>query len=394
MPFLPLEGRRVVDVTTSIAGPFCAEILGALGADVVKVERPDTGDDGRAWGPPFWNGESAMFLSGQRRQALAGGLARATSAGAKPCSGSPAGADVFLQSLRPGLADRLGLGVECGAGPEPEDRLLHDRRLRTRRPAARRAGLRRAHAGRGRAHQHDRGAGTPRCSRRLVAHRHGYGHVGCARDRRGAARAGANGEGTVVDTSLYETALGYIGYHLVGYLADGTVPVRPGNRLPDGRALPGLPDQGRRADGRGRQRPAVRRALRGPRAAASSSTTRASARTRTACGTGRRSWRFSRSGCASGDTSHWHDALTRAGVPAAPVADVADVAASEQTAALEILQPRRASDDSGAHAARPSRCRSPETVRSIGAHPARRRAHGRGAARDRLRGGRDRRARG
>ena len=53
MPFLPLAGTRVVDVSTSIAGPFCAEILGALGADVVKVERPDTGDDARAWGPPF-----------------------------------------------------------------------------------------------------------------------------------------------------------------------------------------------------------------------------------------------------------------------------------------------------------------------------------------------------
>ena len=53
----------MLDVTTSIAGPYCAQILAALGADVVKVERPDTGDDARAWGPPFWAGEGTMFLS-------------------------------------------------------------------------------------------------------------------------------------------------------------------------------------------------------------------------------------------------------------------------------------------------------------------------------------------
>src|SRR6478752_2450615 len=69
----PLSGMRVLDVTTSIAGPYCAQILATLGADVVKVERPDTGDDGRAWGPPFWNGEGTMFLSanaGKRSLAL------------------------------------------------------------------------------------------------------------------------------------------------------------------------------------------------------------------------------------------------------------------------------------------------------------------------------------
>jgi crotonobetainyl-CoA:carnitine CoA-transferase CaiB-like acyl-CoA transferase len=105
MPLLPLEGTRVVDVTTSIAGPYCAEILAALGADVVKVERPDTGDDGRAWGPPFWNGESAMFLSvnaGKRSLAVSLRDERGREAVLRLADR----ADVLLQSLRPGLAER------------------------------------------------------------------------------------------------------------------------------------------------------------------------------------------------------------------------------------------------------------------------------------------------
>ena len=105
-------GMRVVDVTTSIAGPYCAEILAALGADVVKVERPDTGDDGRAWGPPFWNGESAMFLAvnaGKRSLAVSLRDERGREAVLRLADS----ADVFLQSLRPGLAERLGLGAEA-----------------------------------------------------------------------------------------------------------------------------------------------------------------------------------------------------------------------------------------------------------------------------------------
>ena len=114
VPFLPLAGARVLDLTTSIAGPLCAEILAALGADVVKVERPDTGDDGRAWGPPFWNGESAMFLAvNAGKRSLAVSLA--DERGREVVLRLADGADVFLQSLRPGRAERLGLGSSAFA---------------------------------------------------------------------------------------------------------------------------------------------------------------------------------------------------------------------------------------------------------------------------------------
>src|SRR4249919_4243312 len=118
MALQPLKDVRLIDVTTSIAGPYCAEILAALGADVVKVERPDSGDDGRAWGPPFWNGESAMFLAvnaSKRSLAVALGDERGRDAVLRLADG----ADVFLQSLRPGLAERLGLGADVVRARNP-----------------------------------------------------------------------------------------------------------------------------------------------------------------------------------------------------------------------------------------------------------------------------------
>ena len=106
MGHTPLTGIRVLDVTTSIAGPYCAQILAALGADVIKVERPDTGDDGRAWGPPFWNGEGTMFLSANAgKRSL--GLSLRDPRGREALLRLVDGADVFLQSLRPGLAEEL-----------------------------------------------------------------------------------------------------------------------------------------------------------------------------------------------------------------------------------------------------------------------------------------------
>ena len=145
----PLTGMRVLDVTTSIAGPYCAQILATLGADVIKVERPDTGDDGRAWGPPFWNGEGTMFLSANAgKRSLA--LSLRDERGREALLRLVDGADVFLQSLRPGLADELGLGPDALQGAQPPARLLLGGRLRARRAAQPGAGLRRLDAGSGR----------------------------------------------------------------------------------------------------------------------------------------------------------------------------------------------------------------------------------------------------
>jgi succinate--hydroxymethylglutarate CoA-transferase len=64
-----LEGVRVIDLTRVLAGPYCTMILGDLGADIIKIERPIQGDDTRQWGPPFAEGgESAYFISTNRNK--------------------------------------------------------------------------------------------------------------------------------------------------------------------------------------------------------------------------------------------------------------------------------------------------------------------------------------
>ena len=64
----PLANLRVVEMTEALAGPYCAMMLGDLGADVIKVERPGVGDQSRGWGPPFVDGESAYYLSVNRNK--------------------------------------------------------------------------------------------------------------------------------------------------------------------------------------------------------------------------------------------------------------------------------------------------------------------------------------
>src|SRR5262249_19450490 len=105
---LPLDGIVVADLTQNVAGPFCTQTLGDMGADVVKVERPGRGDDARAWGPPFWGHESAVFLALNRnKKSLALDLKR--EGGVEILKRLVGRVDVFVQSLRAGVIEELGL---------------------------------------------------------------------------------------------------------------------------------------------------------------------------------------------------------------------------------------------------------------------------------------------
>jgi len=108
---LPLVGCKVLDLTRVVSGPYCTMILGDLGADVVKVEEPDQGDESRSHGPPFQNGESSYFLSVNRnKRSIAINLK--SDDGIALVRRLAAAADVFVENFRPGTAERLGLGYD------------------------------------------------------------------------------------------------------------------------------------------------------------------------------------------------------------------------------------------------------------------------------------------
>src|SRR4051794_4208513 len=104
----PLEGILVADFSRVLAGPLAAMLLGDLGADVIKVERPDGGDDTRAWGPPWHAGESTYYLGLNRnKRSIALDLASAEDQALARELG--ARADVLIESFRPGLIASWGL---------------------------------------------------------------------------------------------------------------------------------------------------------------------------------------------------------------------------------------------------------------------------------------------
>ncbi|XP_029612039.1 succinate--hydroxymethylglutarate CoA-transferase isoform X2 [Salmo trutta] len=107
----PLEGVKVLDLTRVLAGPFATMILGDLGAEIFKVERPGAGDDTRSWGPPFVGDESVYFLSVNRnKKSIAVNLKDPR--GAKIILELAGMCDVLVENYLPGKLAQMGLGYD------------------------------------------------------------------------------------------------------------------------------------------------------------------------------------------------------------------------------------------------------------------------------------------
>ena len=227
MSFLPLAGVRVLDLTSSLAGPTCTEILAALGADVVKVEHPGRGDEARDWGPRFFEGGSVMFFAANAGKRSVG-LDLKSAAGLDVLLRLADGAAVLVQSLRPGSAERLGFGPDTVRARNPGLVYCTIGAFGHTGPLAAEPGydpLMQAAAG--------IMSVTGEPDRAPV--RVGVSLIDIGTGVWAALAIVAalhEGGGRTLDLSLYETALSLLPYQLTAVLAGGPVPERQGSAFP------------------------------------------------------------------------------------------------------------------------------------------------------------------
>jgi crotonobetainyl-CoA:carnitine CoA-transferase CaiB-like acyl-CoA transferase len=231
-PGLPLAGCRVVELGSSVAAPYATWILAALGADVVKVERPGTGDDARQWGELFPDGSASIFQALNRDK-------RSITVDLK----DPAqlawlrgylvdGIDVVLQNFRSGHATRYGIG-------DADLRAANPRIVYCNIWAFGREGPLKDHPGYDPLMQAygglmsvtgEMGRAPVRVGTSIIDMGTGMwcaiGILAALKQRE------VTGRGCTVDTSLFETSLAWMTYHFTGLQASGTSPVRRGSGAP------------------------------------------------------------------------------------------------------------------------------------------------------------------
>lgn len=226
-PYLPLRGRRILDFSKVLAGPLCTQVLGDMGAEVVKVEPIGAGDDTRKW-PPFEDGEGTIFLAVNRnKRSLAldlkspDGLAIALQLAGQ--------ADVVIESFGPGVAERLGIGPVALRAANPRLIYCSISGYGSQGPMKEGKGydlIAQAFCGmlsitgepdgppvRSPFSPVDQGTGMHAVIGILGALMH--------RER--------SGVGVHLEVSLFDTAVGYLSYFLQGYWQRGTEPQRPGS---------------------------------------------------------------------------------------------------------------------------------------------------------------------
>ncbi|MBN8940503.1 MAG: CoA transferase [Rhizobiales bacterium] len=331
-----LSGVRVVELGQILAAPFAAEILGDLGADVIKVEKPKGGDDARGWGPPYWEGDAALFHQMNRnKRSLV--LDLKTPEGLRDIVELIGTADVFVHNLRPGAAEALGLGA--GALREKYPGLIYADigAFGHKGPLHQRPGyelLVQAFSGvmsitgepggmpvRTGPSINDLGTGM-------------WAAIGILAALNNRARTG---EGCLLQTSLFETALCWAGIPIANHRASGSRPERMGSGhpsvVPYG-AFPTATGPLIVAAGNDRLFERLAKALGNPQWARDDRFAKNDGRVRARA----ELERLITGVLAQKSRDDWIALFEAEGIPCAPIMEIPEVLAHPQTHALEIMQ--------------------------------------------------------
>jgi crotonobetainyl-CoA:carnitine CoA-transferase CaiB-like acyl-CoA transferase len=333
---LPLQGVRVVEVAQNLAGPYAAEILGMLGAEVVKIERPE-GDDCRGWGPPFVAGIATSFHAVNRNKRSVV-LDLKDPRAVAWLKDFVRGRDILVQNMRPGSLAAMGLGAAALRAINPRLIYCNLHGFGGWGPKALHPGYEpTVQAFAGMFSMNGTADGPPaRVGMQVLDLGTGvWAALGCLA---ALHRRQATGEGCVVDTSLLETGLGWMAQHITGFNVTGRQPPRDRTGNPklivfqafdtaDGEivvaaandrlfarfcAVLGHPEWGEDPRFRTNRDRIAHRAVIVP-------LLEAAMRTRT--------------------SAAWEALLEDAGIPASPIHDIAAASAHPQVQALGIVQP-------------------------------------------------------
>ncbi|MCU1480461.1 MAG: CoA transferase [Subtercola sp.] len=225
----PLSGVTVLDLTRNLAGPYGTMVLGDLGARIIKVERPGFGDDTRQWTPPTWGEHSALFLALNRnKESLAVDIN--TEPGAQAIRDLAAEADVFVESNRTGSLAKRGLGFEDIKAINPDIVYCSISGFGSTGPDRDRPGYDTiVQAASGVMSINGEPGGLPsRVGPSIIDQGTGMwaalGVLAALRQR------DATGTAQLVETSLMETGVAWMGYFASNYFAGGVIPSPQGSR--------------------------------------------------------------------------------------------------------------------------------------------------------------------
>lgn len=219
-----LAGVRVVEMGQNVAGPHAAQILGDLGAEVIKVERPG-GEDGRRLGPPFAGEDAAWFHQINRnKQSMIIDLK--IPADRDRLIDLIGGADIFLHNMRPGVLADFGLSADAMRARFPRLIYVDIGAFGSRGPMASRPGYELLMQAYGGLMSITGGADAPPTRMGPSIVDLGTGMWAAIGILSALVRRGVTGQGAHVEASLFETAIGFSGIHMVNFLASGEPPAR------------------------------------------------------------------------------------------------------------------------------------------------------------------------